>query len=212
MATASRAGASLSRLANCAGARVTLILSATKARATLDCKAGKLPTNRDAPRAYSALAFAWRTDQSCAPPEAAACALSRDTRIPMMASPKSVSLSISALRAAKAPASLLEAAFTAAGKVRRGVKIDMKTGSGGEGARLLLVAELAASWTGTGAAVLSAARGATPEPVTVTAIVARAKTSVTPTRRRQVGVFFRSTASTFRDWQSQCRAWPNESL
>jgi hypothetical protein len=76
----------------------------------------------------------------------------------------------------------------------------------------LLLAELAAKGTAAGAAELCAASGATPEPVSVTAIVARTKTIVMPTRRRQVGVFFRSTALTFRDWQSQCRAWPNESL
>ena len=92
-------------VASCAAVRVTLILSATKARATRACRAGKLPTNFDAPRAYSALALAWRTNQSCAPAELAACALSMDARIPTMSSPKSVSLWISALRAAKAPAS-----------------------------------------------------------------------------------------------------------
>ena len=74
--------------ANCAGVRVRLILSVTKARTTVACKAGKLPTKREAARAYSALAFVWRTNGSCALAEAAACARSSETRIPMTASPK----------------------------------------------------------------------------------------------------------------------------
>jgi hypothetical protein len=68
--------------ANCSGVMVRLILSAIKVRTMARCKAGNVPSNAEAPRAYSVLAFVCRTVQSPTRPEAAASARSSDTRIP----------------------------------------------------------------------------------------------------------------------------------
>ena len=116
--------------ANCAGVRVTLILSATKARTTAACRAGKRPSSREAASAYSALAFAWRTSQSWAPAPAAAEARSSETRMATTASPKRVSVSSRALSAAKAAVCLTEGALTRTGRVGSGMKIERKSESG----------------------------------------------------------------------------------
>jgi hypothetical protein len=106
--------------ANCAGVRVRLILSAMKALTTAACRAGKRPSRLEAERAYSALAFAWRTNQSWAPAEEAASARSSATRIATTASPKRVSVPNRALSGAKAAACSTDGALTGTGRVGGG--------------------------------------------------------------------------------------------
>ena len=175
--------------ANSAGVRVRLILSATNARTMAACNAGKLPSSWEAARAYSALAFVWRTNGSCARAAKAACARSSETRIPMTASPNRVSVSSKVLSAAKAAACFTVGAFTGTGKMSGGVKIGVKLGSAGADAFVPLAAELATTGVSVAALELSPGTVAILAPASVRETVATLRAALHGGRNGGFGSF-----------------------